>query len=384
VSFPGDPIGVGIVGLGAASGWAAGAHVPALALLDGIELRGLVAGSPATTRAAGERYGVATFGSAAELAESPEIDLVVVSVKVPHHREALLPVLDAGVPVLCEWPLAVDVGEAEELERAARGKRAFVGLHGRLLPSFRGLAELIAAGYVGEVLSATVLASATGWGDPVSDRLLYTLDRRSGATLLTISFGHMIDAVALVLGELVELAATTATRRPQVPRLESGGLAPMSAADQVAISGRLEGGAVLSAHHRAGLATGAGFALRIDGTEGTLEVTAPADPHLSPLTVRGSRGRAALAALELPEPSGGTVGRPGTPVYTVARAYAAIRDDLIDGTATVPDFRHALRRHRLLDAIERSAATGQRLRREATGSGEPPDIDQTNWYTMSG
>ncbi|MFF7470398.1 hypothetical protein [Streptomyces sp. NPDC008092] len=42
------------------------------------------------------------------------------------------------------------------------------------------------------------------------------------------------------------------------------------------------------------------------------------------------------------------------------RAYAAIRHDLIHGTALAPDFAHAVRRHRLLDAIQRSAATGQR------------------------
>jgi predicted dehydrogenase len=42
----------------------------------------------------------------------------------------------------------------------------------------------------------------------------------------------------------------------------------------------------------------------------------------------------------------------------LAHAYAAIRDDLNRGTAVVPDFAHAVKRHRLLDAIVRAATTG--------------------------
>ena len=42
----------------------------------------------------------------------------------------------------------------------------------------------------------------------------------------------------------------------------------------------------------------------------------------------------------------------------VARLYAALARDLADGTHTVPDFEHALARHRLIEAIERAAATG--------------------------
>jgi predicted dehydrogenase len=53
-----EPIGVGIVGLSAAGGWAATAHVPALAALDGYQLRALSASSVESAAAAAERYGV--------------------------------------------------------------------------------------------------------------------------------------------------------------------------------------------------------------------------------------------------------------------------------------------------------------------------------------
>lgn len=52
---------------------------------------------------------------------------------------------------------------------------------------------------------------------------------------------------------------------------------------------------------------------------------------------------------------------PTDTAYTVAHAYQQLRADLTDGTALTPDFAHAVRRHRLLDRIQRAAATGQRV-----------------------
>ena len=44
-----------------------------------------------------------TFGTAEELARRDEVDLVVVTVKVPHHRKVVTTALQAGKMVLCEW-----------------------------------------------------------------------------------------------------------------------------------------------------------------------------------------------------------------------------------------------------------------------------------------
>jgi predicted dehydrogenase len=334
-------LGVGIVGLSAEGGWAARAHVPALRAVDGLELRALTASAAASTRAAAAAHGVTGHASVAELAADDAVDLVVVAVKVPHHRELVLPALAAGKAVYCEWPLAVDLAEAQELERAAAGIPSFVGLQGRTLPAVRRAAEVVAT-EVGDVLSATVVASTAGWGAETSERGRYLLDRANGATMLSIAFGHAIDAVAAVVGELTDVAATTAIRRPQVRHTGTGELLPMTAEDQIAISGTLASGAVLSAHYRGGTVAGPGFSLVVDGTAGTLEVAAPNHPHTVPLTVQGTTYE-------------------GSPVHALTHAYAAIRDDLRDGTQTAPGFAHAVRRHRLLDAIQRSAATGRRV-----------------------
>ena len=49
--------------------------------------------------------------------ESPEVDLVVVTVKVPHHRELVPSALEAGKHVYCEWPLGNGLAEARKLAR---------------------------------------------------------------------------------------------------------------------------------------------------------------------------------------------------------------------------------------------------------------------------
>ncbi|MDS0135771.1 MULTISPECIES: Gfo/Idh/MocA family oxidoreductase [unclassified Amycolatopsis] len=356
------PTGVGIVGLSASGGWAAGAHLPALSAVDGMELTALATSSEASAVAAGAAFVVPGYASVEQLADDENVDLVVVAVKVPRHRELILPVLAAGVPVLSEWPLAVDLAEAEEMHQAASGTRTFVGLQGRSSPTARWLADLVTGGYVGKVLSATVLASSVEWGTPVSERMRYTLDRALGATMLTIAFGHTIDLVSMIVGELQDVVASTAVRRPLVPLDRTGRTVPMTAEDQIAVSGTLPGGAVLSVHHRGGTLSGPGFSLLVDGTEGTLEVTAAGGyPHLGPVTVRGSRGRARLSELTLPDGYDDYPQLAGTPIHTLAHAYAAVRDDLTRGTATAPDFSHAVKRHRLLDAIGRSAAEGRRV-----------------------
>lgn len=199
----GDPtVGVGIVGLDAADGWAATAHVPALSAVDGIELRGLVASSAASGPAASDAYSVPAYPSVEQLARAADIDLVVVADATPPHRELVLPALEAGAPVLGEWPLAADLNEAQELERAAHGTRTFVGLPGRSSPTFRWVADLVSHGYVGDVLSADVVAPAV---------------ERSAAVPERLSWGHLTDLVAMVVGEPEDVLATPTTSHDQTP-----------------------------------------------------------------------------------------------------------------------------------------------------------------------
>lgn len=350
----GKPIGVGIIGLGSHGSWAERSHLPALRAVPGYELRALSTSSKESAERSGRKHGVSTtFGTAAELAGCDEVDLVVVAVKVPHHRELVEAALDAGKGVLCEWPLGNGLAEAEEMARRAdeRAVPTVVGLQARSHPAFAYARDLVADGYVGEVLSTTVVGSGGAWGATVGPADHYVLDAANGATMLTIPFGHTLDGVASVLGEPGELRIRSASRRTSAVDTESGRPVPMTAPDQVVASGRLPGGAVATFHYRGGLSRGTNFRWEINGTEGDLVLTAPVGhPQLSPVTVEGGRGTSTgLAPMPVPETYVRVPGldpRADAPAYAVAHAYRQFLDDLRDGTSHVPDFAHGVVRHR--------------------------------------
>ena len=76
-----------------------------------------------------ERFGIPrVFASTEELCASPEIDAVfVVSPDALHHDHVLL-ALQAGKPVLCEKPLSMNAGEAEEMLAAAQKAGVLFGV----------------------------------------------------------------------------------------------------------------------------------------------------------------------------------------------------------------------------------------------------------------
>src|SRR5262249_60440030 len=93
-----ERIRVGIVGASPQS-WAAATHLPALAHLDEFTVTAVATTRQDSARAAADTFGIRhAFASADELASHPEVDLVVVSVKVPAHAAPAPPALTAGQP----------------------------------------------------------------------------------------------------------------------------------------------------------------------------------------------------------------------------------------------------------------------------------------------
>ncbi|MFF2412119.1 Gfo/Idh/MocA family oxidoreductase [Streptomyces sp. NPDC058092] len=367
-------IRVGVVGLSASGGWAATAHVPALAGLDGYELRALSASSAESARAAGEKYAVPlAFGSAQELARSEEVDLVVVTVKVPHHLELIRPALEAGKMVFSEWPLGADLAQAEELADLAQRKGVLtaVGLQARSAPALRYLRDLVADGYAGRVLSTSMLGSGWIWGATYDDSHAYVLDVTSGATLLSIPFGHSVDALTMVLGEFREVSALIENLRPEVTHVTSGAVAAKNAEDQIAVTGVLESGAVAAMHIRGGTSRATAFHWEINGTEGDLVVKADqAQWWYGGLRLYGARGEdGALAELPVPARYQRSLTRwterSAELARNVAHEYALLRDQITGSLSPdedgVPDFRHAVRRHGMLERVREAARAGRKV-----------------------
>src|SRR5947199_6751764 len=151
-------LGVGIIGVSPTRGWAATAHIPALRALPNYDIRALSAQSAESARAAGEAFGVGTvFSDHEQLVTQPDIDVVAVTVKVPHHRQLVSAALAAGKAVYCEWPLGRDLDDAQAMAvlAAEQGVRTVVGLQARQATAIDLVQELLSDGYVGEVLSTT-------------------------------------------------------------------------------------------------------------------------------------------------------------------------------------------------------------------------------------
>jgi predicted dehydrogenase len=290
------------------------------------------------------------------------VDVVAVTVKVPYHLELATAALEAGKAVYCEWPLGNGLNEAETLAALAKkqGVLAVAGLQARSAPSVAYVRDLIKQGYVGEVLSTTLIGSGMGWGPTVEPYNAYTNDRKNGATMLSIAVGHTADALCYCLGEARELSATMAVRRKTFTIAESGETRPMTADDQVGVSGLLEGGAAFSIHYRGGVSRGTNLLWEINGSEGDLQLTATGgQTQIWEMDVRGGKG--AQSSLELlPVPEQYRWAPPQGPGTNVAQAYARFARDYREGTHLCPTFDDAVTRHRMLNAIETAAATGER------------------------
>jgi len=366
---PESTLGVGIIGVSPVRGWAATAHIPALRALPNYEIRALSAHSAQSARAAGELFGIsAVFADHEQMVTQPDIDVVAVTVKVPHHRQLVSAAIAAGKAVYCEWPLGRDLDDAKAMAALAAEHRVrtVVGLQARQAPAIEFVQELLADGYVGEVLSTTLVGLSVP-GDVVGQPNAYMLDKANGANLLTISVGHSLDILTHVLGEFVDLSAVSDLRRPRITIEETGQQIVKTAADQIVVIGTLTSGATASIHVREAVAGGTGFLWEINGTDGTLRITANgAQPQIFPLTVAGAHGPGEPA--ELAAPAALTQKWPtltslqGAPADNVGRAYAAFAADIDNGTHTVADFAAAVRRHEVIAAIERSAASGERVK----------------------
>jgi len=372
-----EPIGVGLIGANPRTAWAAFAHIPALQALPQFELRALATSRPESAAEAEQAFGVKTYVGHEGVLSHPGVDLVVVAVRTPNHKAVLQDVLAAGKDVYCEWPLGNGAAEAAELNAAAEqaGVRTFMGLQARSSPPLQHMRELIADGYVGRVLSTSMVGTCWVYGASTMANNAYQLQKANGASMLTIQVAHAYDAMGYVLGqELSDVVASFATVRPQVTVEETGETLASEVPDQIALSGVLEGGGVASLHVKGGLSRASNMQWVVSGDEGDLLLDGTGI-HLStddagPPRLLGARGEAtAVEPLELPAKHRWIPDEIGPgPAQNVAQHYALVAKDLREGTQEVPSFAHAVRRQTQIELIDGANASGERRALDAAAA----------------
>ncbi len=359
-----SPLRVGFIG--ANGRWGPKAHAPALQALPQTELYAVCTAHADTAQAAAEKYGVKrAYGDDKAMDADPQVEAALVAVRVPAHYVLAKNALEAGKHVYCEWPLGANTKEAEELAALARRMKAhtMVGLQRRASPAYMHLRELVRDGYVGEVLSVNMTMMGSGVQTRTADRT-WQRDVTLGANTLTITFGHAIDAVCMVVGELTEVSAIVSTQVPQWFETDTKKYVDVTSPDNIMIQGRLEGGGIVNAHVGVHPHHGSGYRLEIYGKDGTLAMIGggEAGEEARRTIMGGHKDDKALQPLPVPErlkwvPE--AVRNAGA-AYDVGQMWVKFAEAIRTGARIEPDFDSAVRRHRMLDAIVRASETGQR------------------------
>jgi len=352
--------------IGANGRWGPRAHAPALQRLPETEIYAVCTAHADTAQAAADKYGVKrAYSDDQAMDADPQVEAALVAVRVPAHYALTKHALEAGKHVYCEWPLGANTKEAEELAALARKMKVhtMVGLQRRASPAYLYLRELIKEGYVGQVLSVKLTQMGSGVLTRTSDRT-WQRDVTLGANTLTITFGHTMDALCMVAGELTEVSAVVSTQVPQWFETDTKKSVDVTSPDNIMVVGRLEGGAVVNAYVGVHPYHGSGYQLEIYGKDGTLAMIGGgiAGEEVKRKIMGGHKDDTTLQDLPVPDRLKWVPEevRNGAAAYDVGQMWVKFAEAIRTNTRIEPDFDSAVRRHRMLDAIVRASETGQR------------------------
>jgi predicted dehydrogenase len=302
-----------------------------------------------------------------EVVRRPDIDVVDISTPGDSHAEIAIAAARAGKVVFCEKPLANSVREAERMLTAVQraGVLHMVCHNYRRAPAVMLAKELIARGELGELrhYRGTYLQD---WITDPKFPLVWRLDRRqAGSGALGDIAAHSIDLARFLVGEIVAVAGDLETfvrKRPLPDNPRRTGRVTVDDAATALV--RFESGAM-----------------------GTIEATrmAPGRKNHNRFEINGSRGSVAFDLERMNElevylesdaravrgfrrilvtesvhpyikawwPPGHIIGYEHTFTHTVYDLLQAVASDRLPE----PNFLDGVRNQRVMDAIERAAAT---------------------------
>ena len=358
-----EKIRLGVIGANPTRGWGPRAHLPAIVASRDVELTAVCTTRKESAEASAEKYGARmAFHDYRELLACPDIEAVAVVLVVPNHYHVTMDALNAGKHVFTEWPLGKTGAEAVEMRdlAEAKGLRHMVGLQARANPSIRYARDLVADGYVGEVMACHVSVARGGVLERPSDRT-WQRDGSLGASTLNIPGGHTIDALRFIVGDFSSVSAVVSTQARQWFETDTQRYVDVDAPDNVLVSGRLANGAVASVYVAAVPWSAAGYRMEIYGREGTLVASSGNTPQLLAVRLQGVKaGGSGLEELEVPaEYATAPAETPEKEPRNVGEMYVRFAGAIHNGTGCEPDFNTAVDLHRLIDAIAASSAQGR-------------------------
>ena len=167
-----------------------------LTFLEGHTIGAVGSRSLGNAQSFAQEFGGTAYGSYEELVKDSTIDAIYVATPHPAHHDNVILALNAGKPVLCEKPFAVNATEAQAMiDAASHNKVALMeAMWARFLPHYAKVREIITSGVLGPILSIHA-----DHGQRLADQNIPRLvePHLAGGALLDlgiypISFAHMI------------------------------------------------------------------------------------------------------------------------------------------------------------------------------------------------
>ena len=193
------PIRVGVVGAGAA---AEGIHLPALARTRGVETVAIVDPSDERVEYVKKKFAVpASYRNHHELI--PHVDAAIVGIPHQYHAPVTIDLLNAGIHVLVEKPMALSTVECDAMIGAAErsGARLAVGLLRRFAPTLRYTKDVLDSGMLGTIRSFDVREGMVfRW--PVKSAAMFS--PQCGGVLADIGI-HVLDLLLWWFGDIASV-----------------------------------------------------------------------------------------------------------------------------------------------------------------------------------
>lgn len=198
-----QPVRLGIVGCGAIT---RAAHLPVITADPRVEVTMLCdrdhKNAVLTARECGIEAEIAT--DIAELAG--KVDAALVAVPPRFHAPIAIQLMEMGIDVLCEKPLAITVADGRRMVDVARETQRVlaVALMMRFFPHNRWLADLVEDGEIGEIREVIVEdGAALDWAMASNSYF----DRKvTGGGVLFDTGVHLLDRVLWLFGGLTDIA----------------------------------------------------------------------------------------------------------------------------------------------------------------------------------
>jgi predicted dehydrogenase len=240
-----------------------------------------------------------------------------------------------------------------------------VGFNYRRVPALALARQYVEAGRIGTIRHFRAVYLQDWLADPGAPMTWRMQAERAGSGALGDLGAHIVDLARFLTGDkITNVAAVSATFVGERPLADGSGTAEVTVDDAVLFTARLAASGALASFEATRYATGRKNALRIEvnGTDGALafdlerlnelEVFLPAGP--------GDPGFARVLVTEPGHPyldgwwpPGHTLGWEHTFTHQARDLLIAIAD----GAQPVPSFADGLEVQRILDAVQRSAAT---------------------------